>query len=366
MCDILDQLTEEDLRQSNYPPIDTDPHRNDAYPEDSDDPKFAIRIMQFPQRFRNLWVLKPVEEISDYSKIFTLSRKIKYNGVVIRSNVSRVDNKLIPDRPYNWFVNAFLGTEDKEPLFPLLDIKGIDIDLSTIDEILAEGDIHFVDLWSCQHLDEKIVFAKQDLPLWLSFLKSNIPVEIVDEVKMEKIAPSVVKGLIRRNPDDTIENMSEVMETLGCYYSCEPSNSKDLAKPKIYMCLDRIKKVADEMSIKVEDLFAIVYIHELAHAAMDPTNDVHEDEYYLYDLIKNSIKPFKFDSNSEFMEESLANMIMLKYIEWYSEATEDQSLFDVAITFVGQQAPIYRFGKAQLKLDTDWTKWRVYKCEHME
>jgi hypothetical protein len=362
----LDNLTADDLVQEINVVGDTNPRRNDAYPEDSDDPKFAIRIMQFPQRFRNLWVLKPVEEISDYSKIFTLSRKIKYNGVVIRSNVSRVDNKLIPDRPYNWFVNAFLGTEDKEPLFPLLDIKGIDIDLSTIDEILAQGDIHFVDLWSCQHLDEKIVFAKQDLPLWLSFLKSNIPVEIVDEVKMEKIAPSVVKGLIRRNPDDTIENMSEVMETLGCYYSCEPSNSKDLAKPKIYMCLDRIKKVADEMSIKVEDLFVIVYIHELAHAAMDPTNDVHEDEYYLYDLIKNSIKPFKFDSNSEFMEESLANMIMLKYIEWYSEVTEDQSLFDVAITFVGQQAPIYRFGKAQLKLDTDWTKWRVYKCEHME
>ena len=278
----LDNLTADDLVQEINVVGDTNPRRNDAYPEDSDDPKFAIRIMQFPQRFRNLWVLKPVEEIGDYSKIFTFSHNIKYNGVVIRSNVSRVDNILIPDRPYNWFVNAFLGTKDKEPLFPLLDIKGIDFDLSTIDKILAEGDIHFVDLWSCQYLDEKIVFAKQDLPLWLSFLKSNIPVEIVDEVKMEKIAPSVVKGLIRRNPDDTIENMSEVMETLGCYYSCEPLNSKDLAKPKIYMCLDRIKKVADEMSIKVEDLFAIVYIHELAHAAMDPTNDVHEDEYYLY------------------------------------------------------------------------------------
>ena len=366
MCDILDQLTEEDLRQSNYPQIDTDPHRNDAYPEDCDDPKFATRIMQFPQRFRSLWVLKPVEEISDYSKIFTLSRKIKYNGVVIRSNVSRVDNKLIPDRPYNWFVNAFWGTKDKEPLFPLLDIKGIDFDLSTIDKILAEGDIHFVDLWSCQYLNEKIVFAKQDLPLWLSFLKSNIPVEIVDEVKMEKIAPSVVKGLIRRNPDDTIENMSEVMETLGCYYSYEPSHIKDSTIPKIYICLDRIKKVANEMSIKVEYLFAIVYIHELAHAAMDPTNDVHESVSYSYDLIKNNSKPFKYDANSEYMEESLANMIMLKYIEWYSEATEDQSLFDVAMTFVGQQVPMYSFGIAQLKLDTDWTKWRDYKCEHVE
>ena len=362
----LDNLTADDLVQEINVVGDTNPRRNDAYPEDSDDPKFAIRIMQFPQRFRNLWVLKPVEEISDYSKIFTLSRKIKYNGVVIRSNVSRVDNKLIPDRPYNCFVNAFLGTKDKEPLFPLLDIKGIDFDLSTIDKILAEGDIHFVDLLSCQHLDEKIVFAKQDLPLWLSFLKSNIPVEIVDEVKMEKIAPSVVKGLIRRNPDDTIENMSEVMETLGCYYSCEPLNSKDLAKPKIYMCLDRIKKVADEMSIKVEDLFAIVYIHELAHAAMDPTNDVHESESYSYDLIKNNIEPFKYDANSEIMEESLANMIMLKYIDWYSEATEDQSLFDIAMKFVRQQVPVYSFGIAQLKLDTDWTKWRNYKCEHVE
>ena len=352
--DVIDGLIND---PGNDDPI-TYPKRDDTYPEDYDEPKFATRIMQFPHRFRNLWVLKPVEEISDYSKIFTLSRKIKYNGVVIRSNVSRVDNKLIPDRPYNWFVNAFLGTEDKAPLFPLLDIKGIDIDLSTIDKILAEGDIHFVDLWSCQYWDEKIVFAKQDLPLWLSFLKSHIPVEIVDEAGMENISPSVVvKGLIRRNPDDTIENLSEIMETLGCYYS---------PFPKIYMCLDRIKKVADEMKIKVEDLFAIVYIHELAHAAMDSTNDVYEEKPYSYKLKKNSNKPFKYDANTEYMEESLANMIMLKYIEWYSEATEDQSLLDISMTFVGQQAPMYSFGIAQLKLDTDWTKWRDYKCEHVD
>ncbi len=57
---------------------------------------------------------------------------------------------------------------------------------------------------------------------------------------------------------------------------------------------------------------------------------------------------------------------MLKYIEWYSEATENQSLFVVAMTFVGQQTPMYSFGIAQLKLDTDWTKWRNYKCEHVE
>ena len=100
----LDNLTADDLVQEINVVGDTNPRRNDAYPEDCDDPKFATRIMQFPPRFRNLWVLKPVEEIGDYSKIFTLSRKIKYNGVVIRSNVSRVDNKLIPDRPYNWFV----------------------------------------------------------------------------------------------------------------------------------------------------------------------------------------------------------------------------------------------------------------------
>lgn len=366
MCNILDQLTADDLVPKTNVVCDTNLQRNDAYPGGSDNLKFATRIMQFPQRFRNLWVLKPSEEIGNYSKTFTLSSKIKCNGIVIKPNISCVDDKLIPDRPYNWFVDTFLGTTNKEPLFPLIRIMGLAFDLSIIDKILAEGDIHFVDLWSCQYLDEKIVFAKHDLPLWLSFLKFHIPVEIINEAVMEKMAPSVVKGLIKRNPDDTIENMSEVMETLGCYYSCDPSHNEELAKPKIYMCLERIKRVADEMSIKVEELFAIVYIHELAHAAMDPTNDVHEDESYSYDLIKNSIKPFKYDANSEYMEESLANMIMLKYIEWNSEATEDQSLFDVAMTFVKQQASMYSFGIAQLKLDTDWTKWRDYKREHVE
>ena len=116
----LDNLTADDLVQEINVVGDTNPRRNDAYPEDSDDPKFAIRIMQFPQRFRNLWVLKPVEEIGDYSKIFTLSRKIKYNGVVIRSNVSRVDNKLIPDRPYNWLLMLFLEQKTRSLCSPYL------------------------------------------------------------------------------------------------------------------------------------------------------------------------------------------------------------------------------------------------------
>lgn len=60
----LDNLTADDLVQEINVVGDTNPRRNDAYPEDSDDPKFAIRIMQFPQRFRNLWVLKPVDNSS--------------------------------------------------------------------------------------------------------------------------------------------------------------------------------------------------------------------------------------------------------------------------------------------------------------
>ena len=64
---IIDDLTKDDLIQEINVVSDTYPKRDDTYPEDYDEPKFATRIMQFPHRFRNLWVLKPVEEIGDYS-----------------------------------------------------------------------------------------------------------------------------------------------------------------------------------------------------------------------------------------------------------------------------------------------------------
>jgi stage IV sporulation protein FB len=104
-----------------------------------------------------------------------------------------------------------------------------------------------------------MIFANKDLPLWLTFLRSKIPTYLVSEQEMEKNAPSIIKGLVKRNPDDTIENLSEVMEALGCYLPGEGT---------IILCPNRIRKVAKDLGIDSNILFCIVYVHELAHAAM--------------------------------------------------------------------------------------------------
>ena len=109
-----------------------------------------------------------------------------------------------------------------------------------------------------------------------------------------------------------------------------------------------------------------VYVHELAHAAMDQSIVVIETENnpdYEYRIEKVDCA-YSLDEPSNFMEESLANMVMLKYLEWYSEIEEDGAIFDVAEKFVNQQTAMYKFGLHQFNIDADWTKWRKFKMIH--
>ena len=341
------------------------PKRGDWYPYYYEDSGSAKRVMQLPARFRHLWVVKPIKELEDYSNKFTFHKEIEFNGDIIRSYTSPLNHELIPDRPYKYLLDVLLGGNGKEPLFPALKINGINDNVTKcIDKITADGDIHYVDLWSCFYDNEWIIFAKKDLPLWFSFLKT-IPVEIVTDSRMEAISPSFIKGLIKRNPDDSIENISEIMETLGLY--CPQSHNDSL--PSIYLCKERIDKVAQKLGYDPDMLFVLVYLHELAHAAMDQTNEIVETGYHLaynYQIHKNDKKSFATNKYTDFLEESLANMIMLQYANWYSEVTEDQTLFDTASSFVAQQAPMYKFGLDLFEADIDWIKWRDYKENHKE
>lgn len=339
------------------------PQRGDWYPNYYSESGLAKRIMQLPARFRHLWVVKPIKELEDYSNKFTFHKEIEFNGDIIRSYTSPLKHELIPDRPYKYLLDVLLGGNGKEPLFPALKINGINDNVTKcIDKITADGDIHYVDLWTCIYYNERIVFAKMDLPLWFSFLKM-IPVEIVTDSRMEAISPSSIKALIKRNPDDSIENLSEIMETLGLY--CSNTNTHNNSLPSIYLCKERIDKVARKLGYDPDMLFAIVYLHELAHAAMDQTNEIEETPNYNYRIKKNE-KIFTTNEYSDFLEESLANMIMLQYVDWYSELTDDQTLFDTASSFVAQQSPMYKYGLDLFKADIDWTKWRDYKEKHEE
>lgn len=363
--DIVDNMEPEEILGtiSTSRGVSTDPieERLADFPLLSHDNKIGKYVMRFPKRFQKLWVIKPIAKYLDYSTRFMIEPRIRFEDEIFRPNKTKVNGHFIPDRPYNWFYDAFMGNDSMKPLFghPTLENESgeLGFDYFLVDKVLAHGDIHLVDLWCC-HSDERMIFANKDLPLWLTFLRLQIPATLVSEQEMEKNAPSIIKGLVKRNPDDTIENLSEVMETLGCYLSGE----------KILICPNRIRKVANDLGIDPNILFCIVYIHELAHAAMDQSIDAKENRYnddYEYSFEKRN-NYYKFDDASNFMEESLANQIMLQYLEWYSEIEENESFFDTAKKFVSQQAPMYKFGLRQFEINADWTKWREYKTRKKE
>ena len=67
----FDEICDEII--SNQPVDDEKgPHRGDWYPNYYSESGLAKRIMQLPARFGNIWVVKPIKELGDYSSIFLL------------------------------------------------------------------------------------------------------------------------------------------------------------------------------------------------------------------------------------------------------------------------------------------------------
>ena len=220
-----------------------------------------------------------------------------------------------------------------------------------IDTILLEGDIKYQEMWLLKYKANRFVLVRHDLPQWLSFLNVQIPIRFVNEDEMEdRMIPKM-----GRNSDDTFD-MAAVMESLGLYITDSNHNNE------IRICPHRIKKVANTNQISEENLFIIVYLHELAHAVLDPNNLVDYCSYsgtYLQEY-SEKMPSQVFGIEAEAMEESLANTIMLAYLAWYEEVDPQKgsNLYDDAVKFVGQQMPIYSFAIYQFKTGVDWTKWR--------
>ena len=163
---------------------------------------------------------------------------------------------------------------------------------------------------------------------WRSILAQQVPVRFVTRDQMPK---PIFYGDFS-------------METLGCYFSLHP----DTSYPLIFVCPDTIKETANHLPISEDILYAIVLIHEYAHAAMDPTNVLSEDGHF-----KKKGKQEELHEMELFIEESLANMLTLQYFEVAGD--ED---FAQVMTFMEKQPDAYKFGIDQYRLGTDWRDWR--------
>lgn len=339
-------------------------------------------IMEFPKRFQNLNVLQPRKEI-DYVEIFNKGKRRivckdeNYTNIILsHSEIDRKQRKLLVDRGFTQLFQYFLGTEDKPALFKRLNIdfqealstnnKNIFVCNSKLDSIIATGDIISNDLWMVcidigradgEGLIEPMtwnVFTNHDITNWLSFLKSQISIRLVDEKAMPAIRlPN------KPNKQRSEDVSKDTMEALGVY--CMNNN-----KAEILICPKRIKEYAEKDKIDPENLFFIVYLHELAHAALDSCIIVTEektnnDREYGIKLSGQSLETNSFEPAFA-MEESLANAIMLHYL--YLNKKNDSQLYNDAHRFVQSQIEEYSFGISQFEVNVDWTKWREYKSKH--
>jgi len=354
MCNNIDDLfyqvcAEEQKKLSSQKLVEAMPKlkRGDCFEP------IATYIMQFPKRFYDFWVLQPN---FDYCEIFNNGvRSFTHKKIRISSPWDINNSRRFPVRDYSWLLDVLLGTEKKVSLFQTTEkVEGDAQSVYTLlDRIIADGDIKFNELWRVWVDLDSYVFTRYDITNWFSFLKSQIPVRLVDEDEMPKVNLPRVEG---RRDDD----YKKTMEILGCYKS-------DIKE--ILMCLKRIKECAEQEHIEYEHLFVIVYLHELAHAALDSSIDVEEgelngDKHYSINFNGYNEVNTQISASAFAMEESLANMIMLKYLDWYSEVEpECDKLFENAEKFVKSQIDEYKFGLEQFKADVDWTKWRKYKSE---
>lgn len=151
-----------------------------------------------------------------------------------------------------------------------------------------------------------------------------------------------------------IEKYIPQYNVLG-YYIREDASLCD--KPHIVLCPENIEACAGK-NITLGNLFTKVLVHEISHSVLDKYY-----EYKLYsDLFSDwNLEAIKVTENhpqskcARAMEESLANMMTLQWIE----STGDSKLFSETMSFIKNQQPaFYQFGIYQYNAKVDWRKWR--------
>lgn len=218
-------------------------------------------------------------------------------------------------------------------------------------DIPQKQESEYMGMLSC--IEDIINSPKEPEPWnWLSYLdkrskepegsKEYIPIKLVRWKDLPKISP---KG------DKPTNDKIISPDILGAYRSWDAKEKK----PIILLCPSKILKEANKLDMDAKLLCKKVIIHEFAHALMDPTNWKSETDF----APLQKITPKKKTSDARrFMEESLANMLTLKYFK--EIAKEDVATVEDFIS--NHQPPIYQFGVHQFKLNTSWEKWRDYKA----
>lgn len=137
-------------------------------------------------------------------------------------------------------------------------------------EIAAYGDFMLYKLWAGHianindDFSRDFIFADVPPSEWMTTQLVKISIRFVGEDEMKR--PPIV---IKRGNNDP--KHSEIMDALGQYSGGE-----------IKICHDRLQIVVEEkkdMGLSLENLFVIVYLHELAHAMLDSSYHIINDNY---------------------------------------------------------------------------------------
>lgn len=153
----------------------------------------------------------------------------------------------------------------------------------------------------------------------------GIPIYLVDEVQMPE------------EYNYKKEDQNPPTDFLGYYKYVDFGKVK---MESIFLCMDRIG--VDKQKL------AKVLLHEIGHAIMEAR--VGDYGY-----------SFKADNIIKFMEESLANYIVLKYL---NEINNQESLLDYSIKFIKNQGFGYNFGVKWFEWDNrNYKGWIALKTE---
>jgi hypothetical protein len=318
--------------------------------------------------FLNLLLGNNAIELPYYSEGLPLSEveiNWNYNPILLSYDLRIKEGMRSETDYFTQLRNVIIDKKNNNSLFYSHYIKSKYSDLfidaySKARNIVAWGDYSLLNLWTGHiiKINEdypcNFIFSDVSPSMWMTIQLCKTQLCLVEEKEMAR--PHFVARKVGKDPD-----FSQIMETLGQYSGEE-----------IKICPQRLRFVAEnsDLGLSIQELFVIVYLHELAHAILDSKYGIKvEDEYNTWRYNRILIEPYKGMDNKEFdiesftMEESLANMIMLKYLAYYSEkCPEEYQLFEKAKQFVSKQISEYSFGILQYEADVEWRKWREYKA----
>ena len=194
---------------------------------------------------------------------------------------------------------------------------------------LADCVIMYADAHKCSNVVAQCNISKKLSKVPVFFVSENIM------MKRKEDKNSMIDNI--HNPD-----WLAFYATSSCIYD----------KPHICICPERMEGAISYMNrvlgkqVQMKKfMYAIVLIHEFAHAVMDKPNP-----------------KLRYLEEAYFIEEPLANVVALKYTEAFKQAErcpEGVHLNDIAKLFIKDQ--IYPYNAAPVFVDVDIKKWMELK-----